>query len=159
MNKTEFYKEQLIKAREVDGCDYTVEIKEISTGKEGVADAHDTDCNKVQVFYGAEDGSDDAIIPFEQFLKRFTIERVVHNYKGGWKCYKVADDSRLELEEEVKTKNYKVCITTTFVKYVDVEAVDEDAARDYVNNALLDSALDNAEIDTNIDICEEKEGA
>ena len=56
---------------------HTIEIREIATGKEGVANTVGSDANTqgdmVAVFYGADDGSDDKVITAEQFNKEFEI--------------------------------------------------------------------------------------
>ena len=49
---------------------HTIEIREIATGKEGVAN---TAGDMVAVFYGADDGSDDKVITAEQFNREFEI--------------------------------------------------------------------------------------
>ena len=49
---------------------HTIEIREIATGKEGVAN---TQGDMVAVFYGADDGSDDKVITAEQFNRLFEI--------------------------------------------------------------------------------------
>ncbi len=49
---------------------HTIEIREKATGKEGVAG---TQGDKVAVFYGADDGSDDKVITAEQFNNEFEI--------------------------------------------------------------------------------------
>ena len=49
---------------------HTIEIKEKATGKTGVAN---TQGDKVAVFYGADDGSDDKVITAEQFNRDFEI--------------------------------------------------------------------------------------
>ena len=53
---------------------HTVEICEISTSKGGVAN---TMGNNVAVFYGAEDGSDDAVISPDEFNLRFEITAIL----------------------------------------------------------------------------------
>ena len=58
------------------GC-HTIDIREISTEKDGVANTcYD---GKVAVFYGADDGSDDAVISPEEFNRRFEITGVIKN--------------------------------------------------------------------------------
>ena len=56
---------------------HTIEIREIATGKEGVANTVESDANTqgdmVAVFYGADDGSDDKVITAEQFNREFEI--------------------------------------------------------------------------------------
>ena len=49
---------------------HTIEIREKATGKEGVANTCD---DGVQVFYGADDGSDDRTISAEDFSRDFEI--------------------------------------------------------------------------------------
>ena len=70
--------EILIQA-ERESCD-TVEIKEVSTGKVGVANRYGLG-GGIAVFYGAEDGSDDDVISVEDFDARFEITHVI---RGKW---------------------------------------------------------------------------
>ena len=49
---------------------HTIEIREVATGKTGVAN---TAGDMVAVFYGADDGSDDKVITAEQFNRLFEI--------------------------------------------------------------------------------------
>lgn len=49
---------------------HTIEIREVATGKEGVAN---TAGDMVAVFYGADDGSDDKVITAEEFNRDFEI--------------------------------------------------------------------------------------
>jgi len=49
---------------------HTIEIREKSTGKKGVAG---TQGDMVAVFYGADDGSDDKVITAEEFDRFFEI--------------------------------------------------------------------------------------
>ena len=49
---------------------HTIEIRERATGKRGVANS---DGDKVAVFYGAADGSDDKRITPEQFNTDFEV--------------------------------------------------------------------------------------
>ena len=49
---------------------HTIEIREKATGKEGVAN---TCTDGVEVFYGAEDGSDDKVVSAEEFSRDFEI--------------------------------------------------------------------------------------
>ena len=59
---------------EAEKTAHTIEIREISTGKEGVANT----CKYgVAVFYGADDGSDDTIISSEEFNQRFEITAII----------------------------------------------------------------------------------
>lgn len=49
---------------------HTIEIREKATGKEGVANS----CAKgVELFYGADDGSDDKTVSPEDFSRDFEI--------------------------------------------------------------------------------------
>ena len=49
---------------------HTIEIREKATGKEGVANS----CTEgVEVFYGADDGSDDKVISPDVFSEEFEI--------------------------------------------------------------------------------------
>lgn len=65
--------EQLLEA-ESNKAD-TVEIREISTGKEGIAST----CadGKVFVFYGADDGSDDKVISADEFNSQFEVINII----------------------------------------------------------------------------------
>ena len=65
--------EQLLEA-ESNKAD-TVEIRETSTGKEGVANTCADD--KVFVFYGADDGSDDKVISADEFNSQFEITNII----------------------------------------------------------------------------------
>nr|MBQ4456963.1 hypothetical protein [Clostridia bacterium] len=49
---------------------HTVEIREKATGKEGVAN---TCARGVEVWYGADDGSDDKVVSPEDFSRDFEI--------------------------------------------------------------------------------------
>ena len=57
----------------------TVEIREVSTGKEGVADIC-TD-GMVFAFYGAPDGSDDKVISADEFNSQFEITNVIAEHR------------------------------------------------------------------------------
>ena len=96
MKKEEFYKEQLTK----DTDFYTIEITEIETKKVGVAYMLlDDKDERVTCFYGREDGEDDCVIPFNEFMKRFTIDRVIDDENNN--AYKVivnGNDYQLEKE-------------------------------------------------------------
>ena len=59
---------------EAEKTAHTIEIREISTGKEGVAN---TCKHGVAVYYGADDGSDDTIISQEEFNQRFEITAII----------------------------------------------------------------------------------
>ena len=59
--------ERLIRAER--DC-HTIEVMESTTGKTGVANSEGP-C--VAVFYGADDGSDDAVFSPAEFSARFTI--------------------------------------------------------------------------------------
>jgi len=49
---------------------HTIEIREKATGKEGVANT----CEKgVELWYGADDGSDDKVVSLEEFSRDFEI--------------------------------------------------------------------------------------
>ena len=53
---------------------HTIEIREKATGKEGVANS----CAKgVELYYGADDGSDDKIVDVETFNRDFVITAIV----------------------------------------------------------------------------------
>ena len=53
---------------------HTIEIREKATGKEGVANS----CARgVELYYGADDGSDDKIVDIETFNREFEITAVV----------------------------------------------------------------------------------
>ncbi len=49
---------------------HTVEIREKATGKEGVANTSESG---VELWYGADDGSDDKVITPEEFNRDFEI--------------------------------------------------------------------------------------
>ena len=65
--------ERLVKAEQT--C-HTIEIREKSTGKDGVAN---TCPDGVQVFYGADDGSDDKTVSVEEFSRDFEITTEISN--------------------------------------------------------------------------------
>ena len=65
MTMTEYEKLVLAEA----SC-HTVEIREKATGKEGVAN---TCARGVEVWYGADDGSDDKVVSLEEFSRDFEI--------------------------------------------------------------------------------------
>ena len=53
---------------------HTIEIKEKETGKEGVAYS----CAAgVELFYGAEDGSDDKVVDIDTFNRDFEITAMI----------------------------------------------------------------------------------
>ena len=53
---------------------HTIEIREKATGKEGVANS----CKDgVELFYGADDGSDDKVVSPEVFNREFEIIAIV----------------------------------------------------------------------------------
>ncbi|MCD8235222.1 MAG: hypothetical protein LUD00_00915 [Prevotellaceae bacterium] len=53
---------------------HTIEIIEITTGKTGVANTKD---GNVELFYGADDGSDDKTVTAEEFSRDFQITDVI----------------------------------------------------------------------------------
>ena len=53
---------------------HTIEIREKATGKEGVANSC---ANGVELYYGADDGSDDKIVDIETFNQEFEITAIV----------------------------------------------------------------------------------
>ena len=53
---------------------HTVEIREKSSGKKGVANTCESG---VQVFYGAEDGSDDKEVSTAAFNREFLITAII----------------------------------------------------------------------------------
>lgn len=55
---------------------HTVEIREKTTGKEGVADVSPTG---VALFYGKDDGSDDKIVDIESFNRDFEITVMIQH--------------------------------------------------------------------------------
>ena len=59
---------------EAEKTAHTIEIREISTGKEGVAN---TCKDGIAVIYGAPDGSDDTIISPDEFNQRFEITAII----------------------------------------------------------------------------------
>lgn len=53
---------------------HTIEIREKATGKEGVANS----CARgVELYYGADDGSDDKIVDIETFNRDFEITAMI----------------------------------------------------------------------------------
>ena len=50
---------------------HTIEVRLKATGEEGVAGSQDPD--RVAVFYGADDGSDDKVITAEEFNRDWEI--------------------------------------------------------------------------------------
>lgn len=55
---------------------HTIEIREKATGKEGVANS----CAEgVELFYGADDGSDDKVISPEEFNRDFEVIAMIRN--------------------------------------------------------------------------------
>ena len=53
---------------------HTIEIREKATGKEGVANS----CAAgVELFYGAEDGSDDKVVDIDTFNRDFEITAMI----------------------------------------------------------------------------------
>ena len=63
--------EKLIIAEQIA---HTVEIVERSTGKTGVANSR---ASRVEVFYGADDGSDDKAVSPKMFDKEFRITAAI----------------------------------------------------------------------------------
>ena len=54
---------------------HTIEIREKATGKEGVANS----CTEgVELFYGADDGSDDKVVSAEEFSREFENTAMIH---------------------------------------------------------------------------------
>lgn len=53
---------------------HTIEIVEFSTGKTGVANTKD---RNVELFYGADDGSDDKTVTAEVFNRDFQITDII----------------------------------------------------------------------------------
>ena len=53
---------------------HTIEIRERATGKEGIAN---TCAEGVELFYGAEDGSDDKVVDIETFNRDFEITAMI----------------------------------------------------------------------------------
>ena len=53
---------------------HTIEIREKATGKEGVAN---TCAEGVELYYGAEDGSDDKTVTPEEFSRDFEITAMI----------------------------------------------------------------------------------
>jgi hypothetical protein len=53
---------------------HTIEIREKATGKEGVAN---TCAEGVELYYGADDGSDDKIVSIEVFNRNFEITAMI----------------------------------------------------------------------------------
>lgn len=55
---------------------HTIEVREKATGKTGVAN---TFFKGVEVFFGADDGSDDTFLSAREFSKRFEITAMLRN--------------------------------------------------------------------------------
>ena len=53
---------------------HTIEIREKATGKEGLAN---TCVEGVELFYGADDGSDDKVVGAEEFSRDFEITAMI----------------------------------------------------------------------------------
>ena len=53
---------------------HTIEVREKATGKEGVAN---TCADGVELWYGADDGSDDKVVSAEEFSRDFEITAVI----------------------------------------------------------------------------------
>ena len=53
---------------------HTIEIREKATGKEGVAN---TCAEGVELYYGADDGSDDKTVSIEEFNRNFEITAMI----------------------------------------------------------------------------------
>ena len=53
---------------------HTIEIREKATGKEGVANTY---AEGVELYYGADDGSDDKTVTPEEFSRDFEITAMV----------------------------------------------------------------------------------
>ena len=53
---------------------HTIEIREKDTGKEGVANSCE---DGVELFYGADDGSDDKVVSAEEFNRDFEITAMI----------------------------------------------------------------------------------
>jgi len=53
---------------------HTIEIREKATGKEGVAN---TGAEGVELYYGADDGSDDKTVTPEEFSRDFEITAMI----------------------------------------------------------------------------------
>ena len=56
---------------------HTIEIREKATGKEGIAN---TCAEGVELFYGADDGSDDKTVSAEEFSRDFEITAMISAY-------------------------------------------------------------------------------
>ena len=67
---------QLLNA-EKSGEFHTIEIREKATGTGGVANIKDGMPHLVEVFYGAEDGSDDKTITADEFSRDFEITALI----------------------------------------------------------------------------------
>lgn len=59
---------------EAEETAHTIEIKETATGKTGVANSC---ADGVELFYGADDGSDDKVISPEDFRRYFEITAII----------------------------------------------------------------------------------
>ncbi len=60
---------------EAEETAHTIEIREKRTGAGGVANSVQ---NGIAVFYGALDGSDDAVISYDEFNERFEITAILY---------------------------------------------------------------------------------
>jgi len=57
----------------------------------------------------------------------------------------------------MEKKKFKVCVTTTFVKWYEIEADSkEDVGKELLNGDYLDTATDTDDIDTTYDVVEEE---
>ena len=54
---------------------HTIEVREKATGKEGIAN---TCADGVELFYGADDGSDDKVVSAEEFSRDFEITAMIN---------------------------------------------------------------------------------
>ena len=57
----------------------------------------------------------------------------------------------------MEKKKFKVCVTTTFVKWYEIEAASkEDVGKELLDGDYLDTATDTDDIDTTYDVVEEE---
>ena len=64
--------EKLVQAEQAG--EYDIQIREKATGKEGIAN---TCAEGVDLFYGADDGSDDKTVSAEEFSRDFEITAMI----------------------------------------------------------------------------------
>ena len=68
---------EYMKLRKAEETCHTIEVREKETGKEGVANTKAGMRHLVEVFYGADDGSDDKTITDWEFNRDFEITAAI----------------------------------------------------------------------------------